>query len=166
MYWCVLRANDILAVWYALNFSDYIGSRGSIWYKFEILDDWAGQSSLAICFLLIAKVCGEPSACWELWLPKKGVEVLDRSSCSLPYAQSQKWFPTQKVWQWAFSALPSFRPCLWTIDLHKLNSWNHCLPLAGLKYDLKRVEELYYDMKIRHLANGDSAEDNGTQGQS
>ncbi|KAH9735104.1 hypothetical protein WN944_003664 [Citrus x changshan-huyou] len=36
----------------------------------------------------------------------------------------------------------------------------------SLKYDLKRVEEVYYDMKIRHLANGDSAEDNGTQGQS
>lgn len=36
----------------------------------------------------------------------------------------------------------------------------------SLKYDLKRVEEVYYDMKIRHLANGDSTEDNGTQGQS
>ncbi|KAJ4704916.1 Translin family protein [Melia azedarach] len=36
----------------------------------------------------------------------------------------------------------------------------------SLKYDLKRVEEVYYDMKIRHLADEDSTGDNGNQGQS
>ncbi|KAL5742951.1 hypothetical protein ACOSP7_029683 [Xanthoceras sorbifolium] len=33
----------------------------------------------------------------------------------------------------------------------------------SMKYDLKRVEEVYYDMKIRRLANGDSTENHGTQ---
>ncbi|XP_031285738.1 translin [Pistacia vera] len=36
----------------------------------------------------------------------------------------------------------------------------------SLKYDLKRVEEVYYDMKIRQLANGDSTEDHGTKAES
>lgn len=40
------------------------------------------------------------------------------------------------------------------------------LPMSGLKYDLKRVEEVYYDMKIRHLANEDSTEDHGTKAES
>ncbi|EOY07871.1 Translin family protein isoform 2 [Theobroma cacao] len=35
-----------------------------------------------------------------------------------------------------------------------------------MKYDLRRVEEVYYDVKIRGLAtSGDSVEDQGTQGQ-
>ncbi|KAK9290942.1 hypothetical protein L1049_009122 [Liquidambar formosana] len=37
----------------------------------------------------------------------------------------------------------------------------------GMKYDLRRVEEVYYDVKIRGLAvNGDSKEDQGIPGQS
>ncbi|XP_021288972.1 translin [Herrania umbratica] len=37
----------------------------------------------------------------------------------------------------------------------------------SMKYDLRRVEEVYYDVKIRGLAaSGDSVEDQGTQGQS
>lgn len=34
---------------------------------------------------------------------------------------------------------------------------------AGMKYDLRRVEEVFYDVKIRGLAaaNGDSAADQG-----
>lgn len=36
----------------------------------------------------------------------------------------------------------------------------------GMKYDLKRVEEVYYDVKIRGLAqNGDSKGEQGVQGQ-
>lgn len=35
-------------------------------------------------------------------------------------------------------------------------------PVSGMKYDLRRVEEVYYDVKIRGLtATGDS---NGNQG--
>ncbi|CAL5334742.1 hypothetical protein CsSME_00017027 [Camellia sinensis var. sinensis] len=37
----------------------------------------------------------------------------------------------------------------------------------GMKYDLRKVEEVYYDVKIRGLAvTGDSREDQGIQGQS
>lgn len=37
----------------------------------------------------------------------------------------------------------------------------------GMKYDLRRVEEVYYDVKIRGLAvNGDSTGDQGVQGRS
>lgn len=37
----------------------------------------------------------------------------------------------------------------------------------GMKYDLRRVEEVYYDVKIRGLAaNGDSTRDQGIQGES
>ncbi|XP_057475136.1 uncharacterized protein LOC130763263 isoform X3 [Actinidia eriantha] len=37
----------------------------------------------------------------------------------------------------------------------------------GMKYDLRRVEEVYYDVKIRGLAvNGDSMGDQGIQGES
>lgn len=36
---------------------------------------------------------------------------------------------------------------------------------AGMKYDLRRVEEVYYDVKIRGLApNGEPVEDQGAQG--
>lgn len=38
--------------------------------------------------------------------------------------------------------------------------------MIGMKYDLKRVEEVYYDVKIRGLAdNGGSKGDQGIQGQ-
>lgn len=38
--------------------------------------------------------------------------------------------------------------------------------LEGLKYDLRRVEEVYYDVKIRGLSSSrDSVEDQGLQGQ-
>ncbi|XP_044505308.1 translin [Mangifera indica] len=58
------------------------------------------------------------------------------------------------------------------IDLHAafrmLNLRNDFLrkKFDSLKYDLKRVEEVYYDMKIRHLANEDSTEDHGTKAES
>ncbi|XP_031279062.1 translin-like [Pistacia vera] len=57
-------------------------------------------------------------------------------------------------------------------DLHSafrmLNLRNDFLrkKFDSLKYDLKRVEEVYYDMKIRQLANGDSTEDHGTKAES
>lgn len=36
---------------------------------------------------------------------------------------------------------------------------------TGMKYDLRRVEEVYYDVKIRGLApNGKLGEDQGVQG--
>lgn len=39
--------------------------------------------------------------------------------------------------------------------------------LAGMKYDLRRVEEVYYDVKIRGLTpNGELVGDQGVQGQS
>lgn len=34
-----------------------------------------------------------------------------------------------------------------------------------MKYDLKKVEEVYYDVKIRGLANEDSKEGQGVKGQ-
>ncbi|CAL5419909.1 unnamed protein product [Camellia sinensis] len=58
-------------------------------------------------------------------------------------------------------------------DLHAafrmLNLRNDLLrkKFDGMKYDLRRVEEVYYDVKIRGLtANGDSTRDLGIQGQS
>ncbi|XP_028066312.1 translin-like isoform X1 [Camellia sinensis] len=58
-------------------------------------------------------------------------------------------------------------------DLHAafrmLNLRNDLLrkKFDGMKYDLHRVEEVYYDVKIRGLtANGDSTRDLGIQGQS
>jgi len=39
--------------------------------------------------------------------------------------------------------------------------------LAGMKYDLRKVEEVYYDVKIRGLTpNGESVADQGIKGQS
>lgn len=39
-------------------------------------------------------------------------------------------------------------------------------PLTGMKYDLRRVEEVYYDVKIRGLTpNGELVKDEGVQGQ-
>lgn len=41
------------------------------------------------------------------------------------------------------------------------------LLLAGMKYDLRKVEEVYYDVKIRGLTpNGESVGNQGTEGQS
>lgn len=38
-------------------------------------------------------------------------------------------------------------------------------PLAGMKYDLRKVEEVYYDVKIRGLSsNGESVGDQGIEG--
>jgi hypothetical protein len=45
--------------------------------------------------------------------------------------------------------------------------FSHLSPLAGMKYDLKRVEEIHYDVKIRGLtAQGDSIGEQEIQGQS
>lgn len=45
--------------------------------------------------------------------------------------------------------------------------FSHLSPVAGMKYDLKRVEEVYYDVKIRGLtANGDPIGEQGNPGQS
>lgn len=42
---------------------------------------------------------------------------------------------------------------------------NHFSHAAGMKYDLRRVEEVHYDVKIRGLtANGAPVEDQGPQG--
>lgn len=38
---------------------------------------------------------------------------------------------------------------------------------SGMKYDLRKVEEVYYDVKIRGLTpNGESIGDQGVEGQS
>lgn len=43
----------------------------------------------------------------------------------------------------------------------------HLSPVAGMKYDLKRVEEVHYDVKIRGLADtGDAIGEQGIEGQS
>lgn len=43
----------------------------------------------------------------------------------------------------------------------------HLSPVAGMKYDLRRVEEVYYDVKIRGLAvTGDAIGERGIEGQS
>lgn len=43
--------------------------------------------------------------------------------------------------------------------------FSHLSPVAGMKYDLKRVEEVYYDVKIRGLtAQGDSIAEQEIQG--
>lgn len=54
---------------------------------------------------------------------------------------------------------------VWLASFHYLD--NIFSLSAGMKYDLRKVEEVYYDVKIRGLTpNGESVADQGIKGQS